>query len=812
MQTQIKNLISIAEFCGDTSTKVVLEKWLHSQENGEKILPFIGRFSAGKSTLINSLIKDKILPTARVETTAALTRISYSSAPNVTVVFTDGTQKNITIPEISALTHSNMGESETEIASINIGLPLDILKTGLTIVDSPGMDTILNNHVALAQYLMSEAVIVVYVMSGAPTAFDMGIMSQLQKNGVGIIAARTHMDTLKEEEESFLEAVDNDEKILAELESPVAYFALSSSDEAIDSMKDSLCQFENYLKDEVALKINEVYKQRISQRLLKIEEKFKQDLLSQRQLFESHTNKSEAEFNADIKSINKAVTDIETSIDSLQTKLSKEKAKIKMSLLEEVDDEIDYAVKGIKRQLSSSFDSLPASHDAQQKYMEEMFQQNLAVVSQKISDNITSKLSEWASRSASDVGEGLLHVANELKELNIPFDPDIDLNRVNDIAEQQEALLEKIEFLTQQSQALASFTDAQLSELGTKRDTIQKTLEELEEAHQQAVDALQYLQSNYQPHYIDKPSKMGKIMSRIGNAGDIAMLAIPAIGWEKGAAMLASKAAAMAEKTGKVAKISQKALTFGSNVATIMAKTDTTKDAVMLLDMTTKRISDKNVEESKEALVRVSNSVLQPQETVALQPQKPSVFDYLSLSYWFGRFGEWIDPPTREIDMEYENRYREARQACEYNAFMSARRRIDEERELGRIKSEEQAKEVEHKFRQDSLAREKAQCEKRIQNLSKKKEEAIKLAFIDSATSQFKDAASKIEKHVHNHIDGIMESIYLQILSAASQNAYSQLNSAKEKLEEMKGAKNTAQEELMSPIIKIDQFLALLPK
>lgn len=813
MTSQINNLLSIAEFLGDTSTKAILEKWLQSLDKGEKILPFIGRFSAGKSTLINALIKDKVLPTARVETTAALTRINYSSTPKADLFFSDGSIKELNISEISDYTHTNLGKCETEIASINLGLPLAILKTGLTIVDSPGMDTIVNNHIMLARYLMEEAVIVVYVMSGSPSAFDMGIMKQLQKNGVGIIAVRTHMDTLKEEEESFLDAVENDEKILSELEIPVAYFALSSAPEAPESLKSAFHQFENYLQNEVALKIDEVYRYRLSDRLLKIAEKYKQELSAQRKLIESHTGKSDAEFDAEIKTVNMAIRDIEYSIDMLQAKLTKEKSKIKASILDEVDDDIVVAIKGFKKNISSSFNSIPASSKEQQKFMEEKFQQSLAVVSQKVSDTVTSKLSEWATKSTAEIGDDFLKIAEGLKKFSIPFDPEIDLNKINDIVEQQEALLEKIDSLTEQSRALASLTDSQLSELGAKRDTILKTLEELDVTHKQAVEAIQYLDNNYQPHYIDKPSKMGDFMRKIGNAADIAMLAIPAIGWEKGASMLAGKAASMAGKTGQLAQIGQKTLTAGSNVAKIMAKTDTAKDVVMLLDMTTKTLSNNDIEKSKGALMRVSENVIAPTpEITEIQQKKPSVFDYLSLSYWFGKFGEWIDPPSREIDMEYENRYREARQACEHNAFMTARRRLDEERELGRIKSDAHAKEMEHKFRQDALAREKAQCEKRIQNLSKKKEEAIQVAFIDSATSQFKEAASKIEKHVERHIDSIMDTLYLQILSAASQSAYIQLNSTKEKLEAMRNAKNTSHNEMTAPLMKIDQFLSLLAK
>lgn len=812
MQGKIKNLIAVAEFLGDTGTKAILEKWLQSQQTGEKVLPFVGRFSAGKSSLINSLVHDRVLPTARVETTATLTKLSYAANPHATIVLSDGTVRTIDIAEVSDYTHANMGDKEAAVEAIHLNLPLDILCTGLTIVDSPGMDTIVNNHVVLARYLMEEAVIVVYVMAGAPSAFDMGIMRQLQANGVGIIAVRTHMDALKDEEESFLTAVENDEKVLSGLEFPVKYFALSSSADASESLRDAFRQFEDYLKNEISVKVKDVYDRKLSQRLLKIGERFRQDLLARRQLIESHAGKSDAEFDDEIRTVNKVIRNIERSIDALQEKLSKEKTKMKAVVLDEVDDDIDAAVRSFKKNLTASYASVPASADAQQKFMEDMFQQSLAKVSEKVSATVTERLMDWALKSTATVGEELLQMVDKLKAFDIPFDPDIDMGRVNDIADQQEALLEKIDLLTRQSQALTSLTDTQLTELGTRRETIEKTLEELEATHRQAVEALQYLDNNYEPRYIEKPSKMGEFMRRIGNAADIAMLAIPAIGWEKGAMMLSEKAASLAGKAGQLAQVGQKVLTAGSNVARVLAETDTVKDVTMLLDMTTKRLGNKDIEAPQDALVRISDKVLPPSPASPLPEKQSSVFDYLSLSYWFGKFGEWIDPPTREIDIEYENRYRQARQACEHNAYLTAKRRIDEERELGRIKSDAQAREMEHKFRQEALDRKKAQCEKRMEALSRKKDEAVRQAFIESAASQFKDAASKVGKYVGRHIDGILEGLYLQILSAASQSAYSQLESAKENLEAMKSNKKAAHDEKAAPVARIDHYLSLLPE
>jgi GTP-binding protein EngB required for normal cell division len=811
MDNRINNLISVANLLKDSGSKALLEKWQKDLQTKNRSLPFIGRFSAGKSSLINKLLKDHILPTARVETTAALTRISYSEAISARLSFSDGSGREISINEVTNFNHSNMGESELEVSSIDVGIPLDILKSGLTIVDSPGMDTIVNNHVTLAQYLMNEAVLTVYVIAGSPSDFDLGIISQLLENGVEVIVVRTHMDSIKTEEESYADVMQNDESILAKSGCKLRYFAISNDANPSAAASAELNRFEDYLRNEVAAKIDTVYNSRLAKRLDKMSADFKKQLLAQRELINNSRQKSDAQLDAEISSIDKAKKRIEDVIDSLQQQLTKEKSSVRQSISYDIEDCQTNSISRFKKELTRVLDAAPASGQQKDNLISDLFQSSLANTSKEISDLVTENISKWAAKSAKTIQTDFKEVSENLGKLNVNFDPDFDLSRVEEIADRQESLMEKLEFISSQVAEMDSFTDARLAELGTKRETIEKTLQELNAAHKEAVDAIAHLNNNYQPRYITKPSKMGNLLRKIGNVADMAMLAIPAIGWEKGANMLAAKAASMAGKGGAIAMAGQKLLTAGSNVAKVIASTDTTKDVITIVDMATKQITaNTEAADSGNALTTIpanaNNLICKPENTSGSK----SIFDYLSLSHWFGKFGEWIDPPKTEIDMEYENRYRQAKDACQYQAFMIARRRLDEERELGRIKDEAHAKEIENKFRKDALAREEEQYKKELKSLELKRQKAIRTATIEAAASQYKDAVAKIDRHVTANLNDILDTVYLQVLAAASQSSYEQLENTRQHLEELRKRKDANHDGEASSLKEIDSLITML--
>ena len=79
MMETIELLYNIAQYLGLSNIEAEIHSIKHrlSQENSSLLLPLVGEFSSGKTSLINSLIDSKKLETATKPTTATIYEVHF---------------------------------------------------------------------------------------------------------------------------------------------------------------------------------------------------------------------------------------------------------------------------------------------------------------------------------------------------------------------------------------------------------------------------------------------------------------------------------------------------------------------------------------------------------------------------------------------------------------------------------------------------------------------------------------------------------------------------------------------------------------
>lgn len=105
----------------------------------------LGEFKTGKSTFINALLGEQILPSYATPTTAIINEIKWGEEPGAVLHF-QGTDKDpLQIPEAELEKYVVIQDSEQEIAEspyshVELFWPLELCRNHVEIIDSPGLN------------------------------------------------------------------------------------------------------------------------------------------------------------------------------------------------------------------------------------------------------------------------------------------------------------------------------------------------------------------------------------------------------------------------------------------------------------------------------------------------------------------------------------------------------------------------------------------------------------------------------------------------------------------------------------------------
>ncbi len=107
----------------------------------------LGEFKRGKSTLVNALLGNGLLPMNVLPETATINAIMYAEEPRLSVMYRDGTERKGEVSEEFLRQYSarDAQEEAGKVGYIKIGYPCDILKNRVVLVDTPGVSD-LNEH------------------------------------------------------------------------------------------------------------------------------------------------------------------------------------------------------------------------------------------------------------------------------------------------------------------------------------------------------------------------------------------------------------------------------------------------------------------------------------------------------------------------------------------------------------------------------------------------------------------------------------------------------------------------------------------
>ncbi|HSO34697.1 MAG TPA: dynamin family protein [Labilithrix sp.] len=136
----LQELSDIAGGLGAKSLKERLDRDLVKKMEEDRFhLVVVGEFNHGKSSFVNALLGETVLPVGVTPTTAAIHHLKYAETPESTVVYSSGRRESIPFGDTRKFAVGG-GTAADDVDYLEVGYPAALLKERILLVDTPGVN------------------------------------------------------------------------------------------------------------------------------------------------------------------------------------------------------------------------------------------------------------------------------------------------------------------------------------------------------------------------------------------------------------------------------------------------------------------------------------------------------------------------------------------------------------------------------------------------------------------------------------------------------------------------------------------------
>lgn len=135
----------------DQATALALEALKDKMKKNYFNLAILGQQKRGKSTLVNAILGQPVLPMAVTPATSVITVVEYGTAPTVTIIHENGERRQVGVEDLADyITEEKNPCNERQVAVAHITFPSEFLSRGIRLVDTPGVGSIFEHNTQTA--------------------------------------------------------------------------------------------------------------------------------------------------------------------------------------------------------------------------------------------------------------------------------------------------------------------------------------------------------------------------------------------------------------------------------------------------------------------------------------------------------------------------------------------------------------------------------------------------------------------------------------------------------------------------------------
>ena len=253
----LERLAEIGEAAGMHSlAREIRDERLPALREGRMSMVVLGEFNHGKSTTINALLGESVLPTGITPTTSVITHIRHGDGPARVV-----RDERVDEVDTHQLRDLIVNDAPDDLRFVEIEVASPMLSNGLTVVDTPGVNDISQQKVEITYGYVPRADVVVYVLD-ATQALKRSeitfIQDRLLRNALDrLFFVIGKVDALSEDE--LAEILAHVKARLSDLIGDVPIFPVSArravhgGDEGFDRFRDAISTYLDEQRDAIVV-------------------------------------------------------------------------------------------------------------------------------------------------------------------------------------------------------------------------------------------------------------------------------------------------------------------------------------------------------------------------------------------------------------------------------------------------------------------------------------------------------------------------------------------------------------------------------
>lgn len=176
-------------------------------------LAVLGQFKRGKSTLLNALLGDDLLPTDILPVTAIPTFISSGDKLAVRVHFTDSREPDSFVAEdeqalaaflADYVTETGNPHNQRQVSRVEIHHPAPLLQQGVVLIDTPGIGSTLKHNTEVAHQILPQCDAALFLVSPDPpiTEMELEYLEQIKQRLPRTFYLLNKVDFLDEQDQA----------------------------------------------------------------------------------------------------------------------------------------------------------------------------------------------------------------------------------------------------------------------------------------------------------------------------------------------------------------------------------------------------------------------------------------------------------------------------------------------------------------------------------------------------------------------------------------------------------------------------------